>query len=96
MNSNLPARLVAAVGAAALVMGGAVIAAPAAQANGPACANYLAGSTPNRSTTDIHLGCAVGALNLPGGPAVCKTVLANVSQVSGARSDNACAQAGRP
>jgi hypothetical protein len=90
MNSTFRARLAATLGAVALVAGGAVIAAPAAHAGGSDCASYLAKAPNQRSTTDVHLGCAVGALNLPVSPALCRGLLENASQVSGAVSDNAC------
>ncbi|MEV6780764.1 hypothetical protein [Streptomyces syringium] len=93
MNRTLTARIAGVIGASALALGGAVMAAPAAQADGAGCANYLAQAPNSRSTTDGNLACGLGGAGLPVSPVLCKTVLGNVSQVSGTATDTACKQA---
>ncbi|CAM5471713.1 hypothetical protein [Streptomyces abikoensis] len=96
MTGSIRTRLGAALGAVALAAAGVVIAAPAAHASGPDCANLLAGGDPARSTVDIHLLCKVGAAGVPTvSDAVCNTGLAQVSQVSPTRAASACSQARR-
>ncbi|MEU4209952.1 hypothetical protein AB0F13_08120 [Streptomyces sp. NPDC026206] len=90
MNRKLRARLAAVVGTAALALGGAVIAAPAAHAGGPECATYLAHAPHLRSTSDTNAGCAAGGTGLPLANAMCKFELTNFSQVPGAAADTAC------
>lgn len=93
MNSTLRARLAAAASIVALVSGGMLVAAPAAQADGPECATFLSDPL-GRSTTDGNLGCAVGAAKLPViSETVCPVVLNKVSQVSAGSSTMACKRA---
>ncbi|MEU7136471.1 hypothetical protein [Streptomyces sp. NPDC046261] len=93
MNRKLTARLAGFVGASALALGGVVVAAPAAQADGAGCANYLAQVPNSRSTTDGNLACGLGAAGLPVSDELCELVLGNVSQVNGTATDTACKQA---
>ncbi|GHG56231.1 hypothetical protein [Streptomyces griseocarneus] len=91
MNSTFRARLSAVVGAAALIAGGALIAAPAAQADGPSCAGFLAASpSPNRANDLNSIGCAVGGLDLPAGETLCEVVQHQVAQVRADRAVSAC------
>ncbi|WP_058042156.1 hypothetical protein [Streptomyces roseifaciens] len=91
MNSTFRARLSAVVGAAALIAGGALIAAPAAQADGPSCAAYLAASpTPNRANDLNSLGCLAGASGVPLAEQLCNLVQNDVAQVRADRAANAC------
>ncbi|MEW2581189.1 hypothetical protein [Streptomyces syringium] len=94
MNRTVTSRIAGIVGASALALGGAVMAAPAAQADGAACANYLAQDPIARNATDSNLACGVGSAGIPVvSSAGCETLLGNVSQVSGGNSDTACRQA---
>ncbi|GHI10097.1 hypothetical protein AQI88_41075 [Streptomyces cellostaticus] len=91
MNSTLHSRLSAVVGAAALIAGGAIIAAPAAQASGSDCAGYLAASpAPNRANDLNSVGCLVGGTNLPLAKTVCEHVQNDGAQVRADRAANAC------
>ncbi|AZQ74382.1 hypothetical protein EKH77_27070 [Streptomyces luteoverticillatus] len=91
MNSTLRSRLSAAVGAAALILGGAVIAAPAAHADNTACAGYLAASpSPNRNNDLNSVGCLLGSLGVPAGQQLCTTVQGPVAGVRADRAANAC------
>ncbi|WP_030670043.1 hypothetical protein [Streptomyces sp. NRRL B-1347] len=91
MNSNLTKRLATVVGAAALVAGGAVITAPAAQADGDACAQYLANEPNNRTTIDGNIACGVGGLKVPAvSPLTCETLLQHISQVPSYTAELAC------
>ncbi|UQI48915.1 hypothetical protein M1P56_33690 [Streptomyces sp. HU2014] len=91
MTSTFRARLSAAVGAAALIAGGAVIAAPAAHADGPACAGYLAASpSPNRANDLNSIGCLLGSSDLPLAEQLCNTVQGPVAQVRADRAASAC------
>ncbi|EMF01682.1 hypothetical protein J7W19_30120 [Streptomyces mobaraensis NBRC 13819 = DSM 40847] len=96
MTGSIRTRLAAALGTLALAAGGAVIAAPAAHADGPGCANYLAGGNPARSTLGTDVACGVGALGLPNpavGKVLCETLMSKVDQVGPARTATACKQA---
>ncbi|MEV4873375.1 hypothetical protein [Streptomyces syringium] len=93
MNRTITARIAGVLGASALALGGAVLAAPAAQADGAGCANYLAQAPNSRSTTDGNLACGLGAAGLPVSDELCELVLGNVAQVNGTATDTACKQA---
>ncbi|WP_424888996.1 hypothetical protein [Streptomyces sp. XH2] len=94
MTGSIRTRLAAALGTLALVAGGAVIAAPAAHAGGPDCANYLAGGNPARSTIGAEIACGLGATGLPtASKLLCETVMSKVDQVGPGRTDTACKEA---
>ncbi|MEU7168372.1 hypothetical protein AB0A70_27645 [Streptomyces morookaense] len=96
MTASIRPRLAAALAALALAVGGAVIAAPAAHASGPDCANLLAGTTPARSTALGEVACKVGAAGLPTlSDAGCNVLLTQAAQISATRAASACSQARR-
>ncbi|MFI9237807.1 hypothetical protein [Streptomyces sp. NPDC053079] len=96
MPGSLKTRLAVALGSLALAAAGVVVAAPAANATGPECANSLASTAPARNTTAGDLFCGVGGAGLPTvSELVCSTGLTRVSQVGTARAASACAQARR-
>ncbi|KNB53866.1 hypothetical protein [Streptomyces caatingaensis] len=94
MTGSFRTRIAAALGTLALVAGGAVIAAPAAHAGGPDCANYLAGGNPHRGGPIAEVACGVGSTGLPtASKLLCETVMGKVGQVGPAKTDTACKQA---
>ncbi|PSJ28381.1 hypothetical protein B7P34_12870 [Streptosporangium nondiastaticum] len=93
MTESIRTRLATALCTLALAAGGVVIAAPAAHAGGPDCANYLAGGNPARSTIGEELACGLGATGLPVSKDLCTTVMSKVAQVGPARTDTACKEA---
>ncbi|GGV54625.1 hypothetical protein [Streptomyces spectabilis] len=95
MNRNLRARLAASAGVVALLAGGMLVAAPAAQATGPECATFLSDPL-GRSTTDGNVFCGVGAAKIPVlSEVVCPVGLRYVSQVSAGSSTMACERAAK-
>ncbi|MFD8993937.1 hypothetical protein [Streptomyces abikoensis] len=95
MTGSIRTHLAAALGTLALATSGAVIAAPAAHADGPSCVNFLANHVPAHNSVDSNVGCAVGAAGLPTGvgDTLCTTVLEHVAQISAANSSSACTRA---
>ncbi|GHF29191.1 hypothetical protein [Streptomyces morookaense] len=96
MTGSIRTRLAAALGTLALAAGGAVIAAPAAHASGPDCANQLAGGNPSRGGVLQEVSCKVGSAGVPTvSDAGCKVLLTQLAQMSGMKADSACSAARR-
>ncbi|WP_372411208.1 hypothetical protein [Streptomyces luteireticuli] len=95
MTGSIRTRLAAALGTLALAASGAVIAAPAAHADGPSCANFLANGVPAHNSVDSNVACGLGATGLPTvvGSTLCNTVLTDVAQISAANASSACTKA---